>query len=64
MEYKVISSFKDKFTKKIYKKGDSYTHKDEKRIAFLIEKGFLVKVEKTDPDQVEPEKETKTKAKK
>lgn len=24
-------------------KGDSYTHDDEKRIAFLIEKGYLEK---------------------
>mgnify|MGYP001212021309 CR=1 FL=1 len=43
MGYKVIANFKDKFTKKLYEKGDSYTHKDEKRIAFLIEKGFLEK---------------------
>lgn len=40
---KVIASFKDKYTKKLYKKGDSYSHKDEKRIAFLVEKGFLEK---------------------
>lgn len=38
---KVIKSFRDKYTKKIYRKGDSYTHKDEKRIAFLVESGFL-----------------------
>ncbi|HSH25017.1 MAG TPA: hypothetical protein VLA13_05715 [Massilibacterium sp.] len=41
MANKVIANFKDKFTKKIYKKGDSYTHADEKRIAFLVKKGFL-----------------------
>lgn len=41
MGYKVIANFRDKFTKKVYKKGGSYSHKDEKRIAFLIEKGFL-----------------------
>lgn len=40
---RVIASFKDKFTKKLYKVGDSYSHKDEKRIAFLIKKGFLEK---------------------
>ena len=49
MSYKVTSAFKDKYTKKLYNKGDSYTHKDEKRIAFLIEKGFLEKPMKEEP---------------
>lgn len=43
MANKVIAPFKDKFTKKVYKQGDSYTHKDEKRIAFLVKKGYLEK---------------------
>jgi hypothetical protein len=52
---KVIALFRDKFTKKVYKKGDSYTHKDEKRIAFLIEKGFLEEIK----DDKEPGYEKK-----
>ena len=43
--YKVLKPFKDKFTKKVYnpKKSDanSYSHADEERIAFLIEKGYI-----------------------
>lgn len=41
MEYRVKSSFRDKNTDKLYQKGDTYSHEDEKRISFLIEKGFL-----------------------
>lgn len=42
MEYKVKSPFRDTTdNKKRYKKGDPYSHKDEKRIAFLVKKGFL-----------------------
>jgi len=43
MSNKVLANFKDKNTKKVYRKGDSYSNDDEKRIAFLIEKGFLEK---------------------
>jgi hypothetical protein len=40
--YKVIRAFRDKYdNKKLYKKGDSYSSKDEGRIAFLMEKGFI-----------------------
>lgn len=38
---KVIKMFRDKATKNIYKKGDSYEHKDAKRITFLIKEGYL-----------------------
>ncbi len=38
---KVIKMFQDKKTKKIYKVGDSYEHKDSKRIAFLVKEGYL-----------------------
>lgn len=42
MAYKVIANFKDKTDNgKEYTKGGSYSHEDEKRIAFLIKKGFL-----------------------
>lgn len=37
----VIKKFKDKDTKEVYKIGGSYTHSDEKRISFLVEKGYL-----------------------
>ena len=38
---KVIKRFKDKYTKKVFKEGDSYSHKDDERIAFLIDKGYI-----------------------
>lgn len=47
MANKVKAAFRDKFTKKEYKKGDSYSHDDEKRIAFLVEKGYLEKPKPT-----------------
>mgnify|MGYP000861810461 CR=1 FL=1 len=46
--HKVKTRFRDKYTKKIYEKGDSYSHKDEKRIAYLIEKGYLEKSKKAE----------------
>lgn len=54
MDYKVIKSFKDKTdNKKLYKKGDSYSHSDDERIAFLIEKGFLEEKSKQPPENNE-----------
>jgi len=41
MDYTVKSSFRDKFTKKVYERGDTYENENADRIAFLIEKGFL-----------------------
>lgn len=38
---KVLKTFQDKDDRKIYKKDKTYTHKDEKRIAFLIDEGYL-----------------------
>jgi len=37
---KVTKIFRDKNTKKVYKKGDTYSG-DEKRVAFLIAEGYL-----------------------
>lgn len=59
MSFKVKADFRDKFTKKLYKKGDSYTHKDEKRITFLIEKGFLEPAESQSENTKEQELEQK-----
>jgi len=42
-DHKVITSFRDKESKKVYKKGDSYTHENANRIAFLMDEGFLEK---------------------
>lgn len=45
--FKVLKPFRDKTRKnKKYTKGDSYSHKDEGRIAFLLEKGFIKKENK------------------
>lgn len=42
MPNKVKAPFKDLTDdKKLYKKGDSYSHNDGERVAFLVEKGFL-----------------------
>lgn len=46
MIYKAITAFKERNEKmKLYKKGDIYSFKDEDRIAFLVEQGYLEKVE-------------------
>jgi len=51
MEYKVIKKFRDKTdNRKLYKKGDSYSHDNEERIAFLIDKGFLEEKSKHPPE--------------
>lgn len=47
--YKVIKNFRDKDTEKVFNQGDSYSHDNDERIAFLIEKGFLDK-EETEPE--------------
>lgn len=59
MANKVIANFRDKFTKKVYKKGDSYTHADDKRIAFLVKKGFLKKAKEVEE---QPKKKSTKKA--
>lgn len=60
MSYKVISPFKDKTDNlKRYYEGDSYSHKDEKRIASLIEKGFLVEKSKQPPKEAKQKKADK-----
>lgn len=42
MANKVIKNFRDKTNKeKLYQKGDVYESKDSKRIAFLVEEGFI-----------------------
>lgn len=60
---KVKAAFIDKFTKKEYKKGDSYTHADDERTIFLAEKGFLEAPKKVAPKS-DPKKETPKKTKK
>lgn len=43
--FKVIKAFRDRTDNdKRYKVGDSYSHNDEERIAFLIEKKFIEEV--------------------
>lgn len=41
MKYNVLKPFRDKNTKKRYKKNDLYETKDENRAAELQEKGFI-----------------------
>lgn len=62
MSYKVIRAFFDKTDNlKPYSIGDSYSHEDEKRIAFLIERGYL-KAKKQQPPTGKPKKRTRKKA--
>lgn len=63
MSYRVKRDFFDKTdNRKPYKKGDSYSHEDEKRIAFLIEKGFLEEKSKQPPKQTKKKKTARKKA--
>ncbi|WJE51117.1 hypothetical protein QRE66_17600 [Bacillus cereus] len=41
MEHLVLNAFIDKETKEGYSQGDMYESNDSKRIAFLVENGFL-----------------------
>lgn len=42
MGYEVCLPFKDKTrNKKRYDVGDSYSHENKERIAFLVERGFI-----------------------
>ena len=55
MANKVIKNFRDKTDKKkLYKKGNVYESKDSKRIAFLIEQGYVeaAKIESTELNHV------------
>lgn len=45
MKTKVLKAFIDKETKQPYSEGGTYESNDSKRVAFLVEKGFLAKVE-------------------
>lgn len=52
MAYEVVNNFLDKTdNRKLYKKGDFYSHKDDDRIAFLIDKGFLKETQKKPPEE-------------
>lgn len=50
MSHKVLKPFMDKTDHfKKYREGDSYSHNDDDRIAFLIEKGLLQEKSKQPP---------------
>jgi hypothetical protein len=51
---KVNKRFRDKETLKIYDVGDSYSHEDDKRIAFLLKKGLLEESKKSPEDDEFP----------
>lgn len=38
---KVVKDFRDKYTRKIHRKGSEYSHKDEKRLKELAKLGFV-----------------------
>jgi uncharacterized protein YwgA len=50
-DYKVISPFRDKYTKKHYGKGDIYSHKQSERITDLTKRGFIEEVSGKEIDQ-------------
>lgn len=49
MGNKIKTTFRDKITKKLHKKGDTYKHENVERVAFLVEKGFLEEVKAETP---------------
>jgi len=51
---KIKTTFRDKSTKKLHKKGDTYKHEDAERVAFLLENGYL--------EESKMKKETKKKS--
>lgn len=53
MKAKVIRDFHDNETDDLYKKNQFYSHSDEGRVDFLIEKGFLTEKSKQPPKEVE-----------
>lgn len=62
---KVLKAFRDKTDKsKLYKKGDSYSHEDDDRIAFLVKEGFLEEKSKQPPKEEKEEKPKKKTTKK
>ncbi len=65
MAHKVIKPFFDKTDNlKPYSEGDSYSHKDEDRIAFLVKDGYLQgEIKKAPkPTPKEPKKANKKKS--
>lgn len=46
MKYKVIRTFRDKKTMKLYIQGSEYETKDKKRAEELIKKGFIKEMKK------------------
>lgn len=57
MSYKVVANFRDKITKREYKKGDSFSSDDKERIAFLVKRGFIKEAKKKE----KPKKSKSTK---
>lgn len=50
--YEVVNNFYDKTdNRKLYEKGGFYSHVDDDRTAFLIEKGFIKKTQKKAPEE-------------
>ncbi|MDT0163824.1 hypothetical protein [Bacillus sp. AG4(2022)] len=41
MANRVAKLFRDKNSKKLYRKGDLYEHSDADRVAFLVDSGYL-----------------------
>lgn len=42
-EYKVAKHFKDKYSKKLYRAGESFESSSEDRLKFLSDEGFIEK---------------------
>jgi hypothetical protein len=51
--YKVISSFQDAETNKVYNVGDTYTNENETRLASLVEQHFIAKEEEIETREVQ-----------
>lgn len=42
-EYKVVKSFRDKYSKKVHRAGDSFESSSEDRLKFLSDEGYIEK---------------------
>ena len=50
---KVITTFRDKYSKVIYNPGDTFNSDQESRVQDLISRGFITPVEQEQPAQPE-----------
>ena len=61
---KVIRSFIDRESHKVFAVGDTFTHSDPQRLKFLVSKGYLAEDDKTPTEEIKEPKTTEETPKK